>query len=827
MLPTLYEYYTADGLKSGLKAEGTCFTLNDKIIILYSGAMHYFRVHPNYWQDRLRKFRAAGLNTVETYVPWNLHEPKPGVFDFGDGGSDFHEFLDIEKFCKIAQQEDLFVIVRPGPYICAEWDFGGLPSWLLRHQKMNIRTTDDTFLNYVSLYFTQLFVILSKLQFTNGGPIIAFQIENEYGNTKKEGENIDTGYLERLKEMFTQNGLTELYFTSDTPSNGNWGSLPDVLNTANFQKNPEGELYLLQKYQPNKPLMVMEYWTGWFDHWTENHHKRCNEEFSDVLEKILKFPASVNMYMFHGGTNWGFLNGGNIEDDSIDNAGYKPDTSSYDYDAPLNEAGDYTEKFFSVQRIIKKYNPILTLLPTLPLLKERIAYDKIQIYEELTFDNLLKNQELYIQSRELFSMELLPISENMGQSYGYIVYRKQNLEIPTNSLLMIRGRVCDTVLVLINGKIVSRVLECTADLNGFGYWKMKDACLELNNIALENATLDLVVENWGRVNYGKLDQFLQYKGIWQGHIVLNDHYLFDWEIFPLDFQKQWTVNLKGWQLPTFQVGPALYKGVLNVIDKKDTYIDMRAWTKGIVIVNGRELFSMELLPISENMGQSYGYIVYRKQNLEIPTNSLLMIRGRVCDTVLVLINGKIVSRVLECTADLNGFGYWKMKDACLELNNIALENATLDLVVENWGRVNYGKLDQFLQYKGIWQGHIVLNDHYLFDWEIFPLDFQKQWTVNLKGWQLPTFQVGPALYKGVLNVVDKKDTYIDMRAWTKGIVIVNGFVLSRYLNLGPQLAVYLPAPFLREGENDILIFEHFIPGSSISFVKDQLYKNID
>lgn len=320
--PSLYEYFTGEGgIKNGLSDKQEKFTLNNKDITIYSGALHYFRVPEPYWRDRLRKYRAAGLNTVETYVPWNLHEPEEGVFDFGQGVSDFKDFLDIVKFINLAKEEDLFVILRPGPYICAEWEFGGLPSWLLRHENLKIRTNDKQFINFVKSYLKKLFELVAPLQFTKGGAIIAIQIENEYGNTKEENKPVDKEYLETLKNFFTECGLVELLFTSDTPSNGFSGTIPGVLATANFQEEPEKELQLLKKFQPDKPLMVMEYWTGWFDHWTEKHHTRSAEKFGDVLENILSMGGSFNMYMFHGGTNWGFLNGGNIAGKASDNEG--------------------------------------------------------------------------------------------------------------------------------------------------------------------------------------------------------------------------------------------------------------------------------------------------------------------------------------------------------------------------------------------------------------------------------------------------------------------------------------------------------------------------
>lgn len=582
-LPTLYEYYTSNGITAGLSDLQPHFTLNEKNITLYSGALHYFRIPQDYWRDRLRKMRAAGINAVETYMPWNLHEPQPGVFDFGSGGTDFESFLDVQKFIQTAKEEDLFVIIRPGPYICAEWEFGGLPAWLLRDKDIKIRTSDPVFMGHVQRYFTMLLSLLVNLQFTQGGPIIAFQIENEYGNIKEGAEPVDTVYLEQLRDIYLNNGIVELLFTSDTPALGNSGSLPGILYTANFQDQPDLQLDILSRYQPDKPLMVMEYWTGWFDHWTEVHNTRTNEEFSNVLESILQYPASVNFYMFQGGTSFGFLNGANI---GLSAPGYQPDTNSYDYDAPLSEAGDYTDKYDSLKEIIARYNEVQTKLPEAPALTEKVAYETILITDQLTLSEVLPQVSNAVKESVLLSMENLPINNNSGQNFGYLVYRKENIDISANSVLTIEGYVRDSVIVLINGKLVSKVLESQADLDGFGYWRLENSTLNLGTETYTGATLDLLVENWSRNNFGKLRQFNQFKGLWEGNVLINDEIISSWDIYPLEFKKSWTNALTGWHAPAFGNGPALYKGTLQITEPKDTFIDMRGWNKGLVIVNG-------------------------------------------------------------------------------------------------------------------------------------------------------------------------------------------------------------------------------------------------
>ncbi|XP_057663244.1 beta-galactosidase-1-like protein 3 [Diorhabda carinulata] len=579
-LPTNYAFYTTGGIQSGLSVDQPYFTLNDRNISIYSGALHYFRVPRAYWRDRLRKMRAAGLNTVETYIPWNLHEPQSGQFDFGEGNNDMSDFLHLEEFLKTAQEEDLFAIVRSGPFICAEFEFGGFPSWLLRDKELEMRTSNQSYMKYVTRFFNMLLPMLAALQFTYGGPIIMFQVENEYAVSGKK----DLEYLKLLRQLMLDNGIKELLVTSDNPVRGAGGTIRSLFfMTGNFNTDAINNLDKLKSYQPDKPLMTMEYWSGWFDFWGRSHSNGTLESFEEVYEQILSYPSSVNIYMFHGGTNFGFLNGAeNLKFDDLE-TDYHSIISSYDYGAPLDESGDYTDKYWAVKELLDKYNAIKTKLPDVPTPPRKIAYPEISIQKQLKIEEILHTISP-VYSKNVVAMETIDINNNNGQSFGYIVYRKV-LDIPAGAVLKIEGRVCDTVMVLINGQLVSPWISRAVDMNQFGTSRIENSTLTLSTVDVKNATLDLIVENWGRVN---VRVYKQYKGLWQGGVLVNDQYITDWLIYPLEFKRSWNYNLNfNDDYDENTVGPVLYRGILNIEgEPEDTYVNMRNWRKGIVIVNG-------------------------------------------------------------------------------------------------------------------------------------------------------------------------------------------------------------------------------------------------
>ena len=375
------------------------FYLNGEKIQIISGGMHYFRIVPEYWKDRLEKLKALGCNCVETYIPWNLHEREKGQFDFSGN-------LDVVRFVQLAQELGLWVILRPSPYICAEWEFGGLPYWLLKEDGMKVRCMYEPYIKHVKAYYEKLFSILAPLQITKGGPVICMQVENEYGYY---GD--DSRYLAYLKKLMVDNGCEVPLVTSDGP----WGAAFDCgktegcLQTGNFGSKGNVQFDAMQeKMGGEKPLMCMEFWVGWFDSWGCGKHNvgDVNEHISDLKELLDR--GHINIYMFIGGTNFGFMNGSNYYDELT------PDVTSYDYDALLTEDGRFTEKYYAFRTVISDYispdrkkecDALLSRLQEHPI--RRNAYGTIPVKRSTGLFENLKNIARKIEILSPVSMERL------------------------------------------------------------------------------------------------------------------------------------------------------------------------------------------------------------------------------------------------------------------------------------------------------------------------------------------------------------------------------------------------------------------------------------
>ncbi|WP_411344344.1 glycoside hydrolase family 35 protein [Paenibacillus sp. WLX1005] len=575
--------------------KGNDFVYDEQPIRILSGALHYFRIVPEYWEDRLLKLKACGLNTVETYVPWNLHEPVEGNFVFTG-------LADLEGFVTLAGRLGLHVIVRPSPYICAEWEFGGLPAWLLHDHHLRLRTADPAYLSKVDAYYDVLLPILRQLLCTNGGPIIALQIENEYGSYGS-----DTVYLEYIRDAMIQRGMDVLLFTSDGPEHFmlQGGMIPGVLATVNFGSGAREGFELLQQYQPHAPLMVMEFWDGWFDHWMEPHQTRSAEDTAQAVREIMDCGASLNLYMFHGGTNFGFYNGANHIQQ------YEPTVGSYDYDALLDESGRPTAKFYAVREVLEAYME----LPPLEL-PEHIPshrYGEVQLTQYALLD-----QQLDVLSTPVYSSWPEPM-EKLGQAYGYILYTA-NIPGPREEMELHLPQLADRAQVWIDGQYLGTVER----------WNPKPLLLA---IPKANVQLDILVENMGRINYGPL--LHDPKGL-VGGVRHGNQYVHNWIIRPLPLDQldhlQWS-NLrmaatspwsfiaeptKGtesaltepYAVPSFATdsqaptnselyhreyalqaahAPVFYRGVLQVEQPQDTFLRTDGWGKGIAYINGFHL----------------------------------------------------------------------------------------------------------------------------------------------------------------------------------------------------------------------------------------------
>lgn len=560
--------YIVDGDRSFIiDYDGNQF-LKDGVAFRYiSGSMHYSRVPSAYWRDRLEKMYAAGLNSVQTYVPWNYHEDQPGMYDFQGE-------RDISKFIQTAQDVGLLVILRAGPYMCGEWEMGGFPAWLLRDPNIRLRTSDTTYLSYVDKWLGMLLPKMKPLLYENGGPIISIQVENEYGSYPA----CDAAYMGHLRDKFHQYlGPNIVLFTTDGASNGflKCGHTPGLYATVDFGPggNVTDHFKAQRDYEPKGPLVNSEFYTGWLDHWGEHHSTTSSTTVADSLDAILKLNASVNMYMFEGGTSFGFMNGANGGDSS-----YQPQPTSYDYDAPLSEAGDPTEKYLAIRKVISKYHE----LPSVPVppATHKSVYGKVQMTASAW---LLDSKSLAVNESNAdhpLNMEVL------NQNFGFVVYTLMKpLDVPTSgsvnytlTMITLHDRAVVYVDDVVQG-IVSRM-----DIGSL------NATVQITIPSTSKGELNIIVENQGRINYGS--DIDDRKGI-LGGVTLNGTSLKGWKSSSYPLKNLSSILFKELSTNPVHTSTAFFHAQLPFfkIDQQanDSYLLLNGWTKGQVFINGHNL----------------------------------------------------------------------------------------------------------------------------------------------------------------------------------------------------------------------------------------------
>lgn len=566
---------TADGFLRG----------GEKHLVI-SGAIHYFRVHPEQWRDRLRRLVAMGCNTVETYVAWNLHQPDPETTTF-TGIADLGRFLDI------AGEEGLDAIVRPGPYICAEWENGGFPGWILRDRNLRLRVSDPDYLALVDAWFDLLIPVIASRQASRGGNVIMVQVENEYGSY---GD--DKAYLAHLRDGLRERGIDELLVTSDGPARM-WltgGVVDGVLGTVNFGSRTLEVLEMAQRELPDQPQMCMEFWNGWFDHWGEEHHTRTGETAASELVDMLDNGMSVNFYMAHGGTNFGMSAGANHH------GTYGPTTTSYDYDAPIAENGRLTEKFRAFREVIAQHRE-------LPKLEEHLAQLGLDAEPaalpagEVTIDRTvaLRGTERFTRSAEVYPKP--PSFEDLGLERGLLrlsrdieITRNDGEDGPSIAPLHLYD-LHDRAWVYVDGIYAGAagadaVLGAEAD-------KQFPATVELAHLAERllpegghrTVRVEILVENLGRINFGPSlgERKGILGGVWQIIRFLNH-----WEADP------WPLEDMAEELAALASGaaavepgaeddvtlPVLVQASFEASEQKDAFLDVSDAGHGVAYVNG-------------------------------------------------------------------------------------------------------------------------------------------------------------------------------------------------------------------------------------------------
>ncbi len=558
ILPVASSAVAKDVEKGKFEAGNGTFLLNGEPFVVKAAELHYPRIPKPYWDQRIKLCKALGMNTICLYTFWNSHEPEEDQFDF-TGQNDLAEFI------RLCQENDMKVILRPGPYVCAEWEMGGLPWWLLKKKDIKLRENDPYFLERVDKFQKAVADQVGDMTIANGGPIIMVQVENEYGSYGEDKE-----YIANIRDMLRKNFGDEVtLFQCDWSSNFTKNGLDDLIWTMNFGTgaNIDQQFAKLKELRPESPLMCSEFWSGWFDKWGANHETRPAADMIEGIDEMLSKGISFSLYMTHGGTNWGHWAGAN-------SPGYAPDVTSYDYDAPISESGQTTPKYWDLRKTLAKYYDGKKL-PAVPQTIKPIAINKF---------NFTEVAPLFPNLPEPKKDENIKTMEEYNQGFGSILYRTTLPALKNGGVLTVNDP-HDYAQVFIDGKYIGKLDRRNGE---------KELTLPSCN---KGAQLDILVEAMGRINFGRAIK--DFKGITDkvtvredrdGHVFVCD--LKNWEVFNLEDKPEFYESMEYFPIETFTAGEngrlpiGVYKGTFNVNKPSDTFLNFETWGKGLVYVNG-------------------------------------------------------------------------------------------------------------------------------------------------------------------------------------------------------------------------------------------------